>query len=170
MKAISSLPVASPSARSGEFSLETVISMFRMSPAKTRVVSASQLTSWPLRKPTAKIGFSGLAARFCGFAGGLHLRQRKARMVEKDSAGIGELDAARAPDQQLRADLMFQVSDLTAQRWLGRMQPALSGDSQAALLGDGDEIPKVPQLHAQPHAYEVCPSSYKVFFLAATRA
>src|SRR5271156_2412607 len=166
MKAISSLPLASPSARSGEFSLETVISMFRMSPAKTRVVSASQLTSWPLRKPTAKIDFSGLAG---GFAGGLHLRQRKARMVEKDSAGIGELDAARAPDQQLRADLMFQVSDLTAQRWLGRMQPALSGDSQAALLGDGDEIPKVPQLPAQPHACEVCPSSYKVFFLAATR-
>jgi hypothetical protein len=32
--------------------------------------------------------------------------------------------------------------------WLGRMQPALGGDSQAALLGDGDEIPKMPQLHA----------------------
>ena len=69
-------------------------------------------------------------------------------MVEKDSAGIGELDAAGAPDQQLRADFMFQISDLTAERWLGRMQPPLGGDSQAALLGDGDEIPKMPQLHA----------------------
>jgi hypothetical protein len=76
------------------------------------------------------------------------VRQRKARMVEKDSAGIGELDAARAPDQQLRADFMLQISDLTAERWLGRMQPPLGGDSQAALLCDGDVIPKMPQLHA----------------------
>jgi hypothetical protein len=48
----------------------------------------------------------------------------------------------------LRADLMFQVSNLTTERWLGRMQPALGGERQAALLSDGDEIPKMPQLHA----------------------
>ena len=91
-------------------------------------------------------------------------------MIEKDSAGIRELDAARAADQQLRANLIFQVSDLTAERWLGRMQPPLGGDRQAALLGDGDEIPKMPQLHAASHACEVCPSSYKVFFMVAMGA
>jgi hypothetical protein len=66
-------------------------------------------------------GFQRSRRSPCGFAGGLDLRQRKAGMVQKDATGIGELDAARAADQQLRADLMFQVSDPTAERWLRRM-------------------------------------------------
>ena len=36
-------------------------------------------------------------------------------MIEKDPAGIRELDAACAADQKLRSNLMFQVSDLTAE-------------------------------------------------------
>jgi hypothetical protein len=46
----------------------------------------------------------------------------------------------------------------------------LGGDSQAARLGDSDEIAKMPQLHACAHAHRICPPPYKVFFLAATRA
>ena len=74
------------------------------------------------------------------------------------------------PDEQLRADLIFKVPDLTAQRRLGGMQPPRRRHSKAALLGDGDEIAKMPQLHASPHACGVCHPSYKVFLMRAMSA
>jgi hypothetical protein len=76
-----------------------------------------------------------------------------------------QLDAARAADKQRYADLIFKVSDLTAQRGLGRMQPPFCRHSEAAFLGDRDEIAKVTQLQAlPPHACEVWRQTYKVFF------
>ena len=91
-------------------------------------------------------------------------------MIEKGSAGISQLDAARAADKQSYADLIFKISDLTAQRGLGRMQPPLRRHSEAAFLGDGDEIAKVAQLHASTHACEVWRQAYKVFFRHAMSA
>lgn len=113
-----------------------------------------------------------LSRRLCGparrFHCGIDLRKRQPRMVEKGPAGIGQLDAARATDKQLRADLVFKIPDLTAERRLGRMQPPLRRHREAALLGDGEKIPKMAQLHAAlSHACEVCRQAYKVFFRRA---
>ncbi len=45
-----------------------------------------------------------------------------------------------AAAQQRNADLVFEIANLAAQRRLGRVQPFLGRERQAALLGDGDEI------------------------------
>ena len=68
-------------------------------------------------------------------------------MIEKGPAGRGELDAARAAFQQFDPDLQFQIADLSAQRRLRRVQPPFGGVCEAALLGDGNEITKVAELH-----------------------
>src|SRR6478735_11859727 len=80
--------------------------------------------------------------------GCLDLHQRQPRMIEKGSARVSQLDAARAADKQRYPDLIFKVSDLTAQRGLGRMQPSLRRNREAAFLGDRDEIAKVAQLQS----------------------
>ena len=76
-------------------------------------------------------------------------------MIEKGSPRVSQFDAACAADEQWYADLKFKISDLTAQRRLGRMQPPFCRHSEAACLGDRDEIAKVAQLQALPHAREV---------------
>jgi hypothetical protein len=45
---------------------------------------------------------------------------------------------------QLDANLVFEIADLAAEGRLRRVQPFLSRERQAALLGDRDEIAKVP--------------------------
>jgi hypothetical protein len=47
------------------------------------------------------------------------------------------------------------------------MQPPLGCDRQTALLGDGDEIAKVSQLHKASHACGVWKLTYKAFFCGA---
>ena len=68
-------------------------------------------------------------------------------MTKKRSAGSCQLDAAGAALQQFDPDFQFQISDLSAQRRLRRVQPPFGGVGEAALLGDGDEITKVAELH-----------------------
>src|SRR3984957_20423508 len=92
-----------------------------------------------------------------------HLHQRQPRMIEKGSARVSQLDAARAADKQWYAYLIFKVSDLTAQRGLGRMQPPFCRHSEATFLSDRDEIAKVAQVQALPHASEEWRQPYKVF-------
>jgi hypothetical protein len=53
------------------------------------------------------------------------------------------VSAARAA-HQLDANLVFEIADLAAEGRLRRVQPFLSRERQAALLGDRDEIAKVP--------------------------
>jgi hypothetical protein len=65
-------------------------------------------------------------------------------MVEKGPPGGGQLDAVHAAAHQLNADLVFEIADLPAQRRLRGVQPLLRRQRQAALLGDRDEIAKVP--------------------------
>jgi hypothetical protein len=48
------------------------------------------------------------------------------------------------PVHQRNADLVFEIADLPAQRWLRRVQLFRSRDRQASGLGDRDEITKVP--------------------------
>jgi hypothetical protein len=65
-------------------------------------------------------------------------------VVEKGFAGGGQFDAVHAAAHQLNADFVFQIADLPAQRRLRGVQPFLGRERQAALLGDRDEIAKVP--------------------------
>jgi hypothetical protein len=76
-------------------------------------------------------------------------------MIEKGSAGVSQLHAMRAANKQWYADLVFEISNLTAQRGLGRMQPLSRCHREAAFLGDRDEIAEMAQLHAVSHACEV---------------
>ena len=73
-------------------------------------------------------------------------------MREKGSAGISQFGAARVADKQFYANLMFKLSDLTAQRGLSRMQSLFGRYREAARLGDRDEVAKMAQLQALPHA------------------
>jgi hypothetical protein len=43
----------------------------------------------------------------------------------------------------LDANLIFEIADLAAEGRLRRVQPSLSREREAALLGDRDEIAKV---------------------------
>ena len=104
------------------------------------------------------------------FDRGIDLHQRQPGMVEKGLARGGQFDAVHAAAQQLDADLVFEIADLPAERRLRRVQPFLGRERQAAFLGDGDEIAKVPQLHSAFHACEACRPAYKVFFAGARGA
>ena len=68
-------------------------------------------------------------------------------MVEKSSAGSSQRDAVHAADYQLGADLVLESADLPTKGRLRGVQPFIGSQRQASLLGDGDEIAKVPQLH-----------------------
>ena len=65
-------------------------------------------------------------------------------MVEEGAPGGGQFDTVHASIHQRNADLVFEIADLAAERRLRRVQPFLSRERQAALLGDRDEIAKVP--------------------------
>src|SRR5258705_4039678 len=91
-------------------------------------------------------------------------------MVEKGPPGGGQFDAVHAAAHQLDANLEFEIADLAAQRRLRRVQPFFSREREAALLGDRDEIAKVPQLHSAFHISKACPPAYKVFLLGARGA
>jgi hypothetical protein len=43
------------------------------------------------------------------------------------------------------------------------VQPPLGREREASLLGDGDEITKMPKLHGPPHACKIWLPAYKVF-------
>ena len=76
-------------------------------------------------------------------------------MVQKDPTRGGQLDAASTANHQLSADLVLQVPDLTTEGRLRRVEPPLGSHGETPLLGDSDEIPKMPQLHSVSHACEV---------------
>ena len=78
------------------------------------------------------------------FAGRLDLRQRQARVVEECSTGRGQLDASNCANEELGADLSFEIAYLPAERRLRGVQPFFGRQRNAALLGDRNEIAKVP--------------------------
>ena len=65
-------------------------------------------------------------------------------MVEKGAPGGGQFDAVHAAAHELNADLIFEIADLATEGRLRRVEPFLRRQRQAALLGDRDEIAKVP--------------------------
>jgi hypothetical protein len=68
-------------------------------------------------------------------------------MVEEGAAGGRQFNAVHAAAHQLNTDLIFEISDLTTEGGLRRVQLFLGRDRQTSGLGNRDEIAKVPQLH-----------------------
>jgi len=60
-------------------------------------------------------------------------------VIEKGPTCCGQRDALGAAGQELRTDLILKIPDLSAQGRLGRVQPFLGCNGEAALLGDRDE-------------------------------
>jgi hypothetical protein len=73
-------------------------------------------------------------------------------VIEERPSRSSEFNAAGATRQELRADFVFEIADLAAERRLSRVQPAFGRDGEAALLCNRHEIPKMPQLHIPLHA------------------
>ena len=95
--------------------------------------------------------FGGPAGAARGVDGGLCLGEREPGVVEESPACLGQFDALHAALQKLRADLIFEVADLTAQRRLRRVKALLRRELHAPRLRDRDEVAQMPKLHG--HLY-----------------
>ena len=65
-------------------------------------------------------------------------------MLVEPSAGRGQRDPARPSFEQFDAELGFERGDVVAQRRLRDIE-RLRRPRQHAGIGDGDEIPELPQ-------------------------
>ena len=102
------------------------------------------------------------------FLGGFRLNQRHSCMVEKGFPGRRQLDTVSAAMHQLNADFLFEIADLPAERWLGRVQLLLGGNGQTAGIGHGDEVAQMPELHPNLPCLAGMGPAYKVFFRPAS--
>ena len=85
---------------------------------------------------------------------GVDLRERQPRMVEESLARCSQFDATRTAAEQFRADFVFQIADLSAKRWLRRVQTLFGRNREAARLRDGNEIPQMSKsMYSSPASY-----------------
>jgi len=98
-----------------------------------------------------QVGISLGAVALQPFDRGIDLHQRQAGVVEKDLARSGQLHAAGTAAQQFDPDLVFQIPNLPAQRRLRSVQPSFGRDGETALLGNRNEVAKMPQFDAGIH-------------------
>ncbi len=68
-------------------------------------------------------------------------------MRVEDLALRQEAHSARGPHKEGASELVLQVSDLPAERWLRNMKAAGSSP-HVSFLGDGDEIAELSEAHA----------------------
>ena len=82
-------------------------------------------------------------------------------MLEEGAAGRRELDPSLRPVEQCDAELLLELAHLLAERRL-RDPHAGGGAPEVQLLGDGDEVAEVAELHVRcdtqnvsmpPHKY-----------------
>ena len=81
-----------------------------------------------------------------GATGHLGLLEDPPRLLEHRGAGLRQLDAAVGPLQEPDPELGLELADLLAHRGLRDVQ-ALGRAAEVQLLGDGDEVAEVPELH-----------------------
>lgn len=79
--------------------------------------------------------------------GGLYRVQRRPGLSQEHPPGIGQGDRTAGAFQQRRPKAPFELADRPRQRGLRDPEP-LRGPSEMQLLGDGDEVPQLPRLHA----------------------
>jgi hypothetical protein len=65
-------------------------------------------------------------------------------MIKKGASGRGQLDAMDAAAHQQRADFVFQIADLAAERRLRRVQAFGGCTGQASFLRNRNEKTKMP--------------------------
>ena len=107
-----------------------------------------RLEAVPRAGGESDVQLAGLAAarRLGGGERVVDRAQRRAGGFEQGLAGLGELDAPCRAVEQRHAELPLESRDRGAQRLLGDVHAA-GGAREVQLLGDGDEVAQVPQLH-----------------------
>src|SRR5438034_197194 len=94
-----------------------------------------------------------LAAR--GTAGGLDrlvgCTQEFSRGLQEGISGGGQSDASLGSPQQLYFEVLFERSDLLAERRLGDLQPRRRA-AEVELFGHRNEVPTVTEVH---HAHDL---------------
>ena len=83
--------------------------------------------------------------------------QQDAHVGQPLRADRGQRDAALGADEQGLADLVLQRADGLAQRRLGHVQ-AFGGAAEMQLLGHGDELAKMAQVHGAAFRYKKQPN------------
>ena len=72
------------------------------------------------------------------------------------TSDLSDRDALTMADEQRDAELFLQLPDMSAERWLGHVQP-LGRAPEVELLGDGDEVPQLAQLDREVHRCSLTP-------------
>jgi len=78
----------------------------------------------------------------------VRLGQRHPRFNEEGTAGVRELDSTTRAMKETDSQVALETTNLLTQRRLCNMQ-APRRSTEVQLLRDGDEVPKVPKLHAR---------------------
>ena len=99
------------------------------------------------RDPDADAALLAPSGALCQEKSVIETTQDRACLIEKDAAGVRKLDAARLATEQLHAELPLDCLDLLAERRLLHPEP-LGGPRDVLLLGDGDKVAELPQVHA----------------------
>lgn len=73
---------------------------------------------------------------------------------QEQFTGSREVDLAGGSDQELGARLLFELTDLLGQRWLGHVQ-ALGGTANVLLLGHRTEVSHLTHFHVA-HLFRRC--------------
>ena len=81
-------------------------------------------------------------------------------LAQQHRSGLGQRDAAAGAFQQPDPEPPFELPDRPRQRRL-RDPEALRGPPEVQLLGDGDEVPQLPRLHAATVRREPIPGRYR---------
>ena len=72
-------------------------------------------------------------------------------MVEKGFSGRRQLNTVSTAMYQRNADLLFEIPDLSAERWLGSVQFLFGSNGQTTGIGHGNEVSEMPKFHSNPH-------------------
>src|SRR3546814_8255858 len=86
---------------------------------------------------------------------GLYLAEDAARVDQQALARLGQLDAARLAAEELHLQLGLQRLDLLAERRLLHAK-ALGGAGHVPLLGYGDAVAQMAQVHGLSLWYGYC--------------
>ncbi|MBB3351970.1 NAD(P)-dependent dehydrogenase (short-subunit alcohol dehydrogenase family) [Rhizobium sp. BK049] len=81
------------------------------------------------------------------------LQQDGSNFRQKSLTRLGQFGAARKAPEKRRANLIFKIANLVAQRGLSDANPARR-PRKVQFFGDGNEITKVTQLHVIPLRYQ----------------
>ena len=77
----------------------------------------------------------------------VELREDRAGLLQEEAPRLREPDAPPVPFEQRRAQLVLDRLDLLAERRLAHVQAA-RGPAEVELLGDGDEVAQLADVHA----------------------